>query len=246
MGREVLSQLYGQIMSIIISQLRFKAVMISLPLVALLPVYFALIFGLTGGELGIILAGAVVSPAVWIGIGMLQDIVYEREHYRYLEMLIASPMRPVVYMISRILAGIMLSLTTILPLALLYAYYTGSHWSLPLALILPVILSTLLAPISILLGLKLRSVKEAGSVPSLLSTLIAFLPPVYYTPQILPEWLRVPAVAVPSATVAEILRATSISGYQPVIEPRVMFMYLISASIILILLLYSRFNWSLE
>ncbi|MEB3774637.1 MAG: ABC transporter permease [Desulfurococcales archaeon] len=246
MGRGLLSQLYGQVASITVSQLRFKAVMISLPLVSLLPTYFALVFGLPKEELGIVLTGAVISPAVWVGVGLIQDIVYEREDYRYLEMLIASPMRPAVYILSRIMAGTLISMTTSLPLALLYTYITGSYRVLPLAIALPLIVSIFLAPLSMLLGLRLRSIKEAGSMPSLLSSLIVFLPPVYYAPGILPEWLRTPAMAIPSAAAAEVLRAVGISGYQPILDPGVLLAYLLAASTVSLLVLYSRFNWSLE
>lgn len=246
MGREFLYQFYGQVASIIVSQLRFKAAMISLAMVAVLPAYFALVFGLSREELGVVLTGAIVSPAVWINSAMIQDILYERENYRYLEMLIASPLRPVIYVLSRIAASIILSVSTVIPFTIIYVYVTGAYTAVPLALALTLLVSIFLAPISILSGLKLKSIKEASSMPTLLGALLVFLPPVYYTPWLLPEWLRLPATAIPSATAAEIVRATSINGYHPVIDPKAMITYLLALSTASLLLLYYRFNWSLE
>ena len=246
MAERILSQVYGQVASIIVSQMRFKAVMLSLPLVALVPVYFAAVFGLSREDLLAVLIGALVSPAVWINLGMLQDIVYEREGYRYLEMLIASPMRPIVYVASRIIAGLTISLTTILPMALVYSYLTGDYKVTPMVLGLVLLLSMILAPLSMLIGLKLRSVKEAGSLPSLLGTLLVFLPPVYYEPSILPQWLQTPAVLVPPAAVAEALRSLTLDWYTPVIAADTIIAYLILAALASAMLLYARFNWSLE
>ncbi len=246
LARSLINQLYGQLASIIVSQTRYRAVLIALPIVSLLPAYFALIYGLGREEFPLILAGAVISPSVWFSIGFMQDIVYEKVEYRYLEMLIASPMRPLIYAASRLLAGMLLAMASMLPMVALYVWLTKSLILIPLSVVLTLLLSMTLSPFSMVLGLRMANIKEVGSLPSLLSTFMVFLPPVYYTPNILPEWLRIPGVLMPSASAAEILRSLSMHGYEPIIDPNILLVYLIALAFSSTIILYFKFNWSLD
>ena len=48
-----------------------------------------------------------------------------------------------------------------------------------------------------------------ASIANMIGYLLVLLPPVYYPMALLPEWLQLPISAVPTASLAELMRATA-------------------------------------
>ncbi len=237
-------QIIGIYLSLMKSTLRYKSLLIALPMVALIPIYFAIVFGLSENELAELMAGAVVSSGVWVSIALMQDVVYEKEVYKYLEMIIASPTRPIAYMLSHILYSYTTSLVSIIPLSGIYSLMTNKIDSIIWSLISSFILSLSLSSLALIFGIKFRNIKEIGSLPSLISTILVFIPPVYYPVSKLPEWLAGPASLIPSVTAAEMLRGF-VQG-ESYYDPLTLTVYLTLVALVSVVYTTFRLNWRLE
>lgn len=239
----VFEKLVGLFMPLFLGTIRYRSLLLQLPVVALVPVYFALVFGLGVEKLAYILAGAVVSSGVWISNAMIQDVVYERETYKYLDMLIASPASPLLYVVAHILFAYIIAIIPTLPIAALYAWLTGSLEAIPWSLVIVFLLSLSLSALSIAVGLRFRNIREVGTFPSLVSTLLVFVPPVYYPASILPDSIAKASLLVPSASAAEALRGL-VQGAS-LVNPYILIGYLGLVALVSIIYLAYRFDWSL-
>ncbi len=238
------AEFVGLFAPLLLSTIRYKSLLLQLPLVALIPFYFAVVFGLDVQALAVILAGAVVSSGVWISNALIQDIVYEKEVYRYTEMLIASPVKPLVYLAAHLLFAYTVSLVSTLPIALLYSWLTGRVEAVPWSLLLSLLLSVSLSAASVSLGMKFRNLREVGSLPSLVSLLLVFIPPVYYPASRLPGGVAEASLLLPSAAAAEALRGI-VQGYS-LVDPLLLLVYLAVLSGASILYAALKLDWRLE
>lgn len=222
-------QLVGLAAALLKSSLRYRTMLVQLPIVALIPVYFALVYRLSTAELIQVLAGGVVSTGVWVATGVMQDVAYEREVYRFLEMLIASPMKPHVFLLAHVVASYLDAGLSTIPLIALYAWASGSPLSPLWALAISALLTFTLAPLSGVIGLRMRSVKEVGALPSFISTLLVFIPPVYYPASRLPEPLSYASLAIPTVAAAEAFRGLTLGS--SLIDPLILLGYLALLSV---------------
>ncbi len=233
------NQVIGLAKALIVDQLRWRTVIIQLPIVAALPIYFVVAFG-AWSYLETIMAGAVVSVAVWIATALVQDIVYEKETYKYLEMLIVSPMTPIAYIIGHLLAVYVLSVLSMTPLLVVYAYIVEK----PIALLAVPLIALLAIPLSVasmLVGLRMKSIREVAGLSGLVSLLLLFVPPVYYPASRLPGILAKASLLVPSAALAEAYRGLTLG--ESIVNPSLLILYLLLLTLASLVYALKSLDW---
>ena len=174
---------------------------------ALSTVGFAILLYAWGGIEGLrnIIVAWVIGGLWSIGVNIVaQEVGWHRMMYLH-EMLIASPIRPVHYLVGTFIMSLIfpvVGLVTIAPIAYLLSAWGLMCWSLIMGL--PVLLTGIMLGLAIVMRVE-RPV-NISAITNPISWLLVILPPVYYPAWILPEPLRYVALAIPTSASAEIVR----------------------------------------
>lgn len=169
-----------------------------------------LIFSLWGGiEALRHMVVVLLTVSGWqIGLNIAaQSIGWDRVSFEY-ERRVASPLSPLEYLLGSILGAFLPFFVSEIPLALLLALLAGVN---PLSLVYVILLSILGTFLGLFLSLsivlRIRNPMNVSAVTNPLATLTTMLPPVYYTPLMLPEPLRTACLAVPTTVLVDLGRA---------------------------------------
>lgn len=170
--------------------------------------FFVVLTLLAGPELGRhALIGAVVAFAVNAGVVSLPQLVLLYRYRGLQDMLVASPASRASYVVGLAASRLIYVAPPMLGTAVLFAIVAGIPLH-QLLLILPLALLCWL--VGSLIGFALvRTWATPASVSALsnmLGILLVLLPPVYYPLSLLPGWLHWPALLVPTANCAELIR----------------------------------------
>jgi ABC-2 type transport system permease protein len=177
--------------------------------VSLLPASYYLVFYLVGGATlsDHVLFGSLVSLTLNVGVVSLPQFLVLARQRRLQEMMVASPVRPVEYMMGFAISRLLFALPG---LAVLFGLLLGlDRLSLSgLPVLLPILIITWLvgSMIGFLLGTAIPSLSTVGSVANLVGFLLMLIPPVLYPDELLaPAW-RLPARLLPSSAAAFLIR----------------------------------------
>ncbi|MEM1930204.1 MAG: ABC transporter permease [Thermofilaceae archaeon] len=174
------------------------------------------IFGLWGGVEALkhmVVVLLVVSG--WnIGLNIAaQSIGWDKVSFEY-EKMVASPLNPLEYMLGSLIGAFLPFFASELPLALLLAALTGvSLQGLTLVILLSILGTFLGLFLSLSIVLRLKNPMNISAVTNPLATLTTMLPPVYYTPLMLPEPLRAACIAVPTTVLVDLGRAATMQAH---------------------------------
>lgn len=171
-----------------------------------------------------------------------QEVGWHRMMYLH-DMLIASPIKPVHYLIGMFITSLIfpvIGLLTMIPLA-----YILNAWNIMLISLimgLPVLLTSIM--VGLIIVMRIEKPVNISAITNPIAWLLVILPPVYYPAWILPQPLRYVALIIPTSASAEISRqliglGASISIWYP--------LTVITVWIIIGILLASRtIKWGLE
>jgi len=201
-----LRQTWSIALMTMIPVLRVKSFFLQLPILAILPLYFILMFGGDRSSILHALAGGVVTSSTFLGLGLMQDFVYEKHYYKLVDMLVSSPLPPSAYVLGKLLGSLLLSLPSSAPLMLLLAHIVGYPRIVTISFLTSMLLGTLMGYISFAIATLTATVKEVGALPGLLGVVLLYLPPVYYPCESLPLFIRGVVKAIPTVTAAEIIK----------------------------------------
>lgn len=138
-----------------------------------------------------------------------QSIGWDRVSNEY-ERRVASPLTPLEYLVGSILGAFIPFFVSEIPLVVLFAAMAGIGVQGVLLLTLLSVVATFLGLfLSLSIVLRIRNPMNVSAVTNPLQTLTTMLPPVYYTPLLLPEPLRTACAAIPTTALVDLGRALS-------------------------------------
>lgn len=187
---------------------RQPLILMVMGLISAIPLFFMLIFG---GQISYGLVGAIISTVGFIGIASaIQDITWDR-YVKIREMIVAMPVHPISYMLGEALAPLLFAspgVAFFMALALWLGYLPphALGWIIAILLLCWAVLSSIGFVISTYL--RRASVYTLNNLSSILGIGLIFIPPVYYSEELLGElsWI---AILFPTSNAAGLIRAYS-------------------------------------
>jgi ABC-2 type transport system permease protein len=151
--------------------------------------------------------GGLVSMAAMNGIGLMGDVAYYKNFVKLQDMMVASPMTALHYMLGLALSGFLFSTPGLLLMLLFAGKLIGlSIMSLLVIIIVYIMLLLSTAGIGFTVATFVREERYVWPLSNILSFGLMILPPVYYPYTLLPSSLVGPAVTLPTSNAAMILQ----------------------------------------
>jgi len=225
--------------------LRDPMLLAIISMLSFLPVFFLALFG--GGHMAIAaLVGAVVMSLAFNGLFVAQSVYYNKHWFRFQDILVASPVSPVSYAIGLCFSTLITSSPAlVLSFAILLAYVPISLVNFLAVLAIVALMWLAMVFIGQAIGLSVKNMRWANSIPQVLGLVLGFLPPVYYPLSMLPSFIQPVAMLAPSTDAAQL--AKNYFGLLPSpLSPVVIFVswgYLLAFVAIMALVSVRRAHW---
>jgi ABC-2 type transport system permease protein len=142
-------------------------------------------------------AGSLVMALVGYGLALGQDISFYKTEYKVQDVFVASPVSPLTYMVGLALSELLFGLPALIVLATLVVYF-GSVFSIPLLVATILLIWGAMSAMGFFLSSHMLHMRNATQVISFVNVILAVLPPVFYSIDVMPEVLRPLAYAVPT------------------------------------------------
>jgi ABC-2 type transport system permease protein len=186
--------------------LRDPMLLAILSLISFLPVFFLALFA--GGHAALpALVGAVVMSLAFNGLNVAQSVYYNKHWFRFQDILVASPVSPLSYAFGLSLSTLITaSLALVLSFTILLVFAPISPLNFLAVIAIAALMWLAMVFIGHAIGLSVRNMRWANSIPQVLGFLLGFLPPVYYPLSLLPAFLRPIAMLVPSTDAAQLAK----------------------------------------
>jgi ABC-2 type transport system permease protein len=156
------------------------------------------LFVVSGGQyIHFAVAGSLVMALVGYGLALGQDISFYKTEYKVQDVFVASPVSPLTYMVGLALSELLFGLPALIVLATLVVYF-GSVFSIPLLMATIVLIWGAMSAMGFFLSSHMLHMRNATQVISFVNVILAVLPPVFYSMDVMPEVLRPLAYAVPT------------------------------------------------
>jgi ABC-2 type transport system permease protein len=148
------------------------------------------LFVVSGGQyIHFAVAGSLVMALV--------DISFYKTEYKVQDVFVASPVSPLTYMVGLALSELLFGLPALLVLATLVVYF-GSVFSIPLLVATILLIWGAMSALGFFLSSHMLHMRNATQVISFVNVILAVLPPVFYSMDVMPDVLRPLAYAVPT------------------------------------------------
>ncbi len=156
------------------------------------------LFVVSGGQyIHFAVAGSLVMALVGYGLALGQDISFYKTEYKVQDVFVASPVSPLTYMVGLALSELLFGLPALLVLATLVVYF-GSVFSIPLLVATILLIWGAMSALGFFLSSHMLHMRNATQVISFVNVILAVLPPVFYSMDVVPDVLRPLAYAVPT------------------------------------------------
>ena len=156
------------------------------------------LFVISGGQyIHFAVAGSLVMALVGYGLALGQDISFYKTEYKVQDVFVASSVSPLTYMMGLALSELLFGLPALVVLATLVVYF-GSVFSIPLLVATILLIWGAMSAMGFFLSSHMLHMRNATQVISFVNVILAVLPPVFYSIDIMPEVLRPLAYAVPT------------------------------------------------
>lgn len=156
------------------------------------------LFVISGGQyIHFAIAGSLVMALVGYGLALGQDISFYKTEYKVQDVFVASPVSPLTYMMGLALSELLFGLPALVVLATLVVYF-GSLLSIPLLIATILLIWGAMSAMGFFLSSHMLHMRNATQVISFVNVILAVLPPVFYSIDIIPAALRPLAYAVPT------------------------------------------------
>jgi ABC-2 type transport system permease protein len=156
------------------------------------------LFVVSGGQyIHFAVAGSLVMALVGYGLALGQDISFYKTEYKVQDVFVASPVSPLTYMVGLALSELLFGLPALLVLATLVVYF-GSVFSIPLLVATILLIWGAMSALGFFLSSHMLHMRNATQVISFVNVILAVLPPVFYSMDMMPDVLRPLAYAVPT------------------------------------------------
>jgi ABC-2 type transport system permease protein len=156
------------------------------------------LFVVSGGQYTYFaVAGSLVMALVGYGLALGQDISFYKTEYKVQDVFVASPVSPLTYMVGLALSELLFGLPALIVLAILVVYF-GSVFSIPLLVATILLIWGAMSAMGFFLSSHMLHMRNATQVISFVNVILAVLPPVFYSMDMMPDVLRPLAYAVPT------------------------------------------------
>jgi ABC-2 type transport system permease protein len=156
------------------------------------------LFVVSGGQyIHFAVAGSLVMALVGYGLALGQDISFYKTEYKVQDVFVASPVSPLTYMVGLALSELLFGLPALIVLATLVVYF-GSVFSIPLLVATILLIWGAMSALGFFLSSHMLHMRNATQVISFVNVILAVLPPVFYSMDMMPDVLRPLAYAVPT------------------------------------------------
>ena len=156
------------------------------------------LFVISGGQYThFAVAGSLVMALVGYGLALGQDISFYKTEYKVQDVFVASPVSPLTYMVGLALSELLFGLPALIVLATLVVYF-GSVFSIPLLVATILLIWGAMSAMGFFLSSHMLHMRNATQVISFVNVILAVLPPVFYSMDVMPDVLRPLAYAVPT------------------------------------------------
>ena len=156
------------------------------------------LFVISGGQyIHFAVAGSLVMALVGYGLALGQDISFYKTEYKVQDVFVASSVSPLTYMAGLALSELLFGLPALAVLATLVVYF-GSIFSIPLLVATILLIWGAMSAMGFFLSSHMLHMRNATQVISFVNVILAVLPPVFYSIDIMPAVLRPLAYAVPT------------------------------------------------
>ena len=156
------------------------------------------LFVVSGGQyIHFAVAGSLVMALVGYGLALGQDISFYKTEYKVQDVFVASPVSPLTYMVGLALSELLFGLPALIVLATLVVYF-GSVFSIPLLVATILLIWGAMSAMGFFLSSHMLHMRNATQVISFVNVILAVLPPVFYSIDVMPDVLRPLAYAVPT------------------------------------------------
>jgi ABC-2 type transport system permease protein len=156
------------------------------------------LFVVSGGQyIHFAVAGSLVMALVGYGLALGQDISFYKTEYKVQDVFVASPVSPLTYMVGLALSELLFGLPALIVLATLVVYF-GSLFSIPLLVATILLIWGAMSAMGFFLSSHMLHMRNATQVISFVNVVLAVLPPVFYSVDMMPDVLRPLGYAVPT------------------------------------------------
>jgi ABC-2 type transport system permease protein len=181
--------------------------LVVISLFSFLPVIFIFVFATAPGAAIQSLIGAIVLTFSFTGLFASQSVYFNKQWFRFQDMLVASRVSPASYAVGLSVSGLVVALPGVLvALALLLLSGPWTAVGVLLLLATSLLMWTGLVFVGFAIGATTKNARRANSIPQVLSIALGFLPPVYYPLSILPAIAQPFAMLIPTTHAAQLAK----------------------------------------
>src|SRR5438094_8481828 len=178
--------------------LRDPMLLVGISLFSFLPVIFIFVFADQASAVQSLI-GAIVLTFSFTGLFASQSVYFNKQWFRFQDMLVASKVSPASYAVGLSLSGLVVALPGVVVALVLLLLSGGSS---PAGVVLLLATSFLLwiglVFVGFAIGAATKHARRANSIPQVLSIALGFLPPVYYPLSRLPASAQPLAMLIPT------------------------------------------------
>src|SRR5918996_6484192 len=165
------------------------------------------LFVVSNGEYtDLAIAGSLVMATVGYGLALGQDISFYKTEYKIQDVFVAAPVSSLTYMTGLALSELLFGLPALIALTVLAALYGNTLATLPLLICSILLTWGAMSAMGFFLSSHMLHMRNATQVISFVNVILAVIPPVFYSMNIMPEALRPLAYAVPTTHASLILQ----------------------------------------
>jgi len=181
--------------------------LVVISLFSFLPVIFIFVFATAPGAAIQSLIGAIVLTFSFTGLFASQSVYFNKQWFRFQDMLVASRVSPASYAVGLSVSGLVVALPGVL-VALALLLLSGSWTAVGVLLLLATSLLMWIGLVFVgfAIGATTKNARRANSIPQVLSIALGFLPPVYYPLSILPAIAQPFAMLIPTTHAAQLAK----------------------------------------
>ncbi len=187
------------------------------------------------------LAGALTMVTTELGLFVGTDLASYKIQNKFQDMVVASPVSPLLYMFGVALSELIFGTPALLVLFGLMAWNGASQGALLLAGGVVVLLWITSTAVGFFFSAYAPSTQNAFIINGFIATLLSVLPPVYYSISFLPPALVPLAEAVPTTEASVLFQGAIGLGYS--VDPALCLAYLLCASVFFLFLVSARMRW---
>ena len=157
------------------------------------------LFVVSGGQyIDFAVAGSLVMALVGYGLALGQDISFYKTEYKIQDIFVASPVSPLTYMMGLALSELLFGLPALIVLASFVVVLGAGIAGIPLLIATILLIWGSMSAMGFFLSSHMLHMRNATQVISFVNVILAVLPPVFYSVQMVPDALKPLVYALPT------------------------------------------------